>query len=229
MARVVLILGESGTGKSRSIKGLPPEETFIINGSDKDLPFKGANKLYTKVSKKNPKGNMVSTDLYSKVVEYLTFINNSRKEVKYVVLDDNQYFSLNTFISRVNERQYFDKYVDIAVNLVEIVKFLKSLRKDLTVFILNHIETGTTVQGAEQIQAKTMGKFVKEKVTFEGLFTTVLLCDKEADTEEPDKIHHFFWTRLANSTVKTPEEMFADQKIPNDLLEVIKGINSYYE
>lgn len=228
MARVVLILGESGTGKSRSIKGLPPEETFIINGSDKDLPFKGAGKSYTKVSKKNPSGNMVSTDLYSKVVEYLTFINNNRPEVKYIVLDDNQYFSLNTFITRVGERQYFDKYVDIAVNLVEIVKFLKSLRKNITVFVLNHIETGTTTQGVEQIQAKTMGKFVKEKVTFEGLFTTVLLCDKEADGET-DKINHFFWTRLANSTVKTPEEMFDAQKIPNDLKVVVDAINKYYE
>lgn len=226
MATAVLIMGESGSGKSRSIKGLPPEQTFIINGSNKDLPFKGWEKKYTKASKKNPNGNMYVTDLYSKAQDILTHVNNKMPHIKYVVIDDNQYFSLNTFITRVGERAYFDKFVDIAVHLVEIMKFLKSMRKDIIVFVLNHIETGTTAQGVEQIQAKTMGKFVKEKVTFEGLFTTVLLCDKEASSED-GSVNHFFWTRLANSTVKTPEEMFEEQKIPNDLMEVVNGIKNY--
>ena len=110
--------------------------------------------------------------------------------------------------------------------MIDLVELCKSLRKDLIIFILQHVETGTDVSGNDQIQAKTMGKFVKEKVTYEGLFTTVLLCDKE-DGEE-GQVNHFFWTRKSRSTVKTPEGMFAEQKIPNDLFLVAKAISSYY-
>lgn len=226
MAKVILVLGESGSGKTTAAETLPPKNTFFVNPVGKDLPFPGADKNYTKFNKETGKGNIFVSKKTSNIAKVLKHVSDNRPEIKVIVLDDNQYISLFTFIARINEKS-FEKFNDIAVNMVEMIEFLKSLRKDLVIFVLQHVESGDNVTGETQIQAKTMGKFVKEKVTFEGLFTIVLLCDKEADEEEDVK--HFFWTRRANSTVKTPKGMFAEQKIPNDLFAVAKRIMEYYK
>jgi len=226
MAKVALILGESGSGKTTAAETLPPKNTFIVNPVGKDLPFPGAELNYKKFNIEKNTGNVFSSKKTSSIAKVLQHISDNRPEIKIIVLDDNQYLSLFTFINRISEKS-FDKFNDIAVNMVELVEFLKGLRKDLVIFVLQHIEAGDNVSGDTVIQAKTMGKFVKEKVTYEGLFTTVLLCDKEA--EEDGEVNHFFWTRRANSTVKTPKGMFADQKIPNDLLTVAKRMVEYYK
>lgn len=225
MAEVILVLGESGSGKTTAAETLPPKNTFFINPVGKALPFPGSYANYTKFNMNTGTGNIFSSKKTTAIAKVLKYVSDNRPEIKCIVLDDNQYLSLFTFIGRINEKS-FEKFNDIAVQMVELVEFLKSLRKDLTIFILQHVESGDNVAGDAQIQAKTMGKFVREKVTFEGLFTIVLLCDKEA---EDDEVNHFFWTRRANSTVKTPKGMFADQKIPNDLYAVAKRISAYYK
>lgn len=222
MARIALILGESGSGKSRSTKNLPPDETFIVTGGIQDLPYKNP---YKPLTKKNTKGNFLRTEKLTEAAKAIKWVVDNRPEVKYIVIDDNQYFSMFTYVNRAYERDYYSKFVDIGVELVQFAKFLKNLRDDITVFLLNHVETGTSAMGNEQIQAKTLGKFVKEKITYEGLFQPVLLCDKE--TEGEDTVH-FFWTKLAGSVVKAPEDMFDGQKIPNDLKLVADAMDEYY-
>jgi hypothetical protein len=227
MADVSLILGESGSGKSRSTKNLPAKNTFIVNvvGQQKRLPFKGSGKLYKEFDMETGEGNLLTTRDWEKIAKVLKYVSNKRKDIRFIVLDDNQYLSLFTYTSRINEKDWA-KFNTITVNTVDMVDLLGSLRSNIMVFILQHIENGASVEGKELIQAKTMGKFIKEKVTYEGLFTTVLLCDKE--DKGNGEIEHFFWTRRGNSTVKTPEGMFEDQKIPNDLWLVAKSIHEYY-
>lgn len=226
MAKVVLILGESKAGKTTSIRTLPPKHTFIVNPVNKDLPFEGSEKNYPRYNKETGEGNLYSSKKTSAIANVLKDISDNRPEIKVIILDDNQYLSLFTFVSRVSEQNY-QKFTDIAVNMVELVEFLKSLRKDITVFIMQHIEIGDSVSGNPQIQAKTMGKFVKEKVTYEGLFTNVLLADKEAD--EHGEVKYFLWTRKADSTVGTAMGMFKDQKIDNDLYKVAKRMEAFYK
>lgn len=225
MAKVALILGESGGGKTASARTLPPKYTAIIQPEPKELPWEGSEAQYKRFSRKTGKGNWFITDKTSGIAKNLQYISEQRPEIKFIVIDDNQYVSLFTFINRISEKS-FDKFNDIAVNMVELVRFCKTLRNDLQIFILQHVEAGETVEGEKVIQAKTMGKFVKEKVTYEGLFTTVLLADKEED--EHGELEYFFWTRKGNSTVKTPMGMFPDKKIPNDLLAVGRRIHEYY-
>jgi hypothetical protein len=225
MARVSLVLGESSSGKSRSIKNLPPKHTFIVNVVGKDLPFRGSEANYPLFDKNTGEGNMLTTKSTSTIIKTLQYINEHRPEIKIVVVDDNQYISLFTYRKYIDEKDW-QKYNIIAANMLDLVEACKALRSDIQVYFLQHIESGETVMGDQQVQAKTMGKFIKEKVTYEGLFTVVLLCDKEE--AEDGTINHFFWTRKAKSTVKTPEEMFADQKIPNDLRIVAKAIHDYY-
>lgn len=226
MSKAVLVLGDTGSGKSRSIKGLNPKKTFLINISGKDLPFREAERNYTLCNTENPTGNLVITESVKKVAKTLNYINEERLDIKNVVIDDNQYLSLFTFVNRIGERDGFAKFNDIAVHLVELVQLAKSLRPNLTVYFLHHIEAGYDAQSNERLGAMTMGKFVKEKVKYEGLFSIVIMADKEGD--ERGEPTYFFWTRMAKSTVKTPEGMFDKQKIPNDLGIVAKAIYEYY-
>jgi hypothetical protein len=227
MADVSLILGESGSGKSRSMINLPPKNTFIINvvGRQKRLPFKGSKTNFKEFNKETGEGNLLTSKDWAEIAKVVKYVNKNRKEIRFIVLDDNQYLSLFTYTDRITEKDWA-KFNTITVNTVDMVNLLGSLREDLMVFILQHIENGASVEGKELIQAKTMGKFIKEKLTYEGLFTMVLLTDKE--DKGNGVIEHFFWTRRANSTVKTPEGMFEEQKIPNDLWVVARAIHEYY-
>lgn len=225
MAKVSLILGESGSGKSRSVKGLPPKNTFVVMPQLKELPWKGSETAFPDFNPETGEGNVLVTKSITRIVKTLQWVNDNRPEIKAIIIDDNQYLSLFTYTDRIDEKDWA-KFNTIAINMIELVQFLKTLRKDIVVFLLQHVENGVDASGNDQTQAKTMGKFVKEKVTYEGLFTIVLLCDKEDG--EGDKVNHFFWTRKSRSTVKSPEGMFDAQKIPNDLFLVAKSIGAYY-
>lgn len=225
MARVSLILGGSGSGKSRSIKNLPSKHTFIFNVVGKDLPFKGSASMYTEFDLETGKGNILTTKSTKTIAKVLKYINDERPEIKFVIIDDNQYISLFTYTKRIDEKDWA-KFNTIAVNMVDLVEYAKEQRSDMQIYFLQHIESGDDVSGNNLIRAKTLGKFVREKVEFEGLFPLVLLCDKE-ETEDGE-VKHFFWTRHAKSTVKSAEKMFNDQKIDNDLLIVAKAIHEYY-
>lgn len=227
MADVSLILGESGSGKTRSIINLPAKRTFLVNvaGRQKRPPFKGSASKYVEFDKATGEGNLLHSEDWGEIMKVLKWVSKNRSDIRFIILDDNQYLSLFSYTSHINEKDWA-KFNVITVNTIELVKRLADLREDMMIFIMQHIENGSTVEGKELIQAKTMGKFVKEKLTYEGLFTTVLLCDKEE--KKGGELEHFFWTRRANSTVKCPEGMFEEQKIPNDLAIVAKAIHDYY-
>lgn len=230
MSKAVLILGESGAGKSTSIRTLNPQETFVINSLGKDLPFKGSGKLYTYFDKTtNPEGNMVKTTSAAAIIQWLNFISQKMPQIKTVVIDDNTHQSSMEFIRRINENSW-NKFNDIASNMVTIVDHCKSLREDLVVFILHHVTTeGDGVLEEKKIKAQTIGKVVDQKLSsYESFFTVVLLA-KKAKNSESGKLEHFFLTQDADSTTKAPMDMFEEVRIPNDLSMVRESINKYYD
>lgn len=216
MSRVVGIMGESGTGKSTSIECLPPENTFIISVTQKDLPFRGWAKKYTALSKDNPNGNYYQTDDYAVIDKIITGIE-SRESLKYIAIDDSQYLMGNEFMRRSNERGY-DKFTEIGRHYWDLIIKLGLLRKDITVFVLTHTEI---IDGRAKI--KTIGKMLDEKITIDGMFT-ILLCTGV------DKDQYFFETQGHGiTTAKSPKGMFKDARINNDLLLVSNTIKQYYE
>lgn len=230
MSRAVLILGESGAGKSTSIRTLDPTETFVINSLGKDLPFKGSGKLYTYYNKEtNPNGNMVKTTSAAAIMQWLTFISQKMPQIKNVIIDDNTHQSSLEFIRRINETNW-NKFNDIASNMVTIVEHCKNLREDLIVFIMHHItEVGDGIVEDKKTKAMTIGKLVDQKLSsYESFFTVVLLAKKAKD-KESEKVEHFFLTQDADSTTKAPMDMFESVKIPNDLAFVRNSIISYYD
>ncbi len=156
-AHGVLVIGESGSGKSSSIANLDPNSTFIINVSAKPLPFKGGRSKYKELSKENPKGNMYTTDNADKIVSTLQAISERRPEIKHVIIDDSQFVAANEYMRRVNDKG-FEKFTSIASNMFKIPNCMRDLRDDLFVFFMSHAETITDVEGNYKNKAKTIGE-----------------------------------------------------------------------
>ena len=144
----------------------------------KRLPFKGSASAYAEWDQTTGEGNLLTSKDWEYIAKVLKYVNKNRTDIRFIVLDDNQYLSLFTYTDRINEKDWA-KFNTITTNTVQMVQLLGSFREDIMVFILQHIENGASVEGKELIQAKTMGKFIKEKAYLRGSVHYVLLCDKE--------------------------------------------------
>ena len=103
MAQSVLVIADSGTGKSTSMRKLDPKETFIINIANKPLPFKGWRKDYTMISKENPKGNMTATASAAGIIKAIQHVNDKMPHITNLIIDDWQYMSSFEYFDRANE------------------------------------------------------------------------------------------------------------------------------
>lgn len=225
MASGVLIIAESGAGKSTSIENLDPKETFIINIANKDLPFRGWKKKYSVWSKENMAGNMYDKASPQNIEAAIRYVAEKRPEVKNLVIDDFQYMSSFEFFERVDEKGY-EKFTQIGAHLARIARMPKDLRSDLTVFFLTHAEESTDMEGKKKFKAKTIGKMVDEKLTLEGLFSIVLFGKVKKDKD--GNIRYVFETsNNGENTCKSPKGMFADFEIANDLAFVKQAIADY--
>ena len=202
MATAVLILGQSGTGKSYSMKNFKEDEICLISVQKSLLPFR---KKFTET---------VVTDKYSEIIKA---IKATKKKV--IIIDDTQYLMCNEFMRRATERGY-DKFTEIAQNFWSlVVQEVNNLPSDVIVYLLCH--TATDENGVEKM--KTIGKLVDEKITPEGLFTIVL------KTAVSDGNYAFVTQNNGKDTVKSPEGMFSTYAINNDLKYVDDKIRNYYE
>lgn len=208
MANKILILGQSGTGKSTSIRNLNSEETYIIQSVKKDMPFKGWKNKYTE------KNLSVVSDSNA-ICGYLKNISEKAPHIKTVIIDDFQYIMAIKFMAKVNETGY-KKFTEIANDAFNVVMIPDNLRDDLTVVFFSHIEK--TSMGDEKI--KTIGNMLDEKIVVEGLFSTVL----KSNCSEGK---YFFETQNNGSnTVKSPMDMFEERE-PNDLKVILEKIETY--
>ncbi len=217
MSNTVLVIGNSGTGKSTSIRTLPPEETFIINVLDKPLPFRGANKKYVRVTKDVPEGNYYATDKSNLILRAINAVNG-RPEIKYLIIDDFGYVITHEFMSKALVKG-FDKFAEMAVSAWTILDAVRNLRSDLTCFVMMH--TDTKEDGIAK--PKTIGKMLDEKVCIEGMFTHVLhsiVLDGE---------YHFITNHDGHHMAKMPMGMFKTPMIDNDLKLVADTMKSYYD
>lgn len=201
MATGVLILGESGTGKSTSLRNFKADEIAYINVSSKPLPFRGKFEM------------SISSSDCTKVISSLKSC-----PAKVIVIDDAQYLMGFEEMARRNEKGW-DKFSDIGGKFFDLVKVVNDLPADVTVYFLMHVET--TSDGL--VKAKTSGQMLDKKITLEGMFSIVLrTCVQEGQ--------YFFRTHNSGfDTVKTPLGMFEAELIPNDLKAVDSTIRSYYE
>ena len=216
MSNTTLIIGESGSGKSTSLRHLDPESTFIINILDKPLPFRGYKTHYKAVTKDNPLGNYYATDDYNVILRCIKSVNE-REDIKVLVIDDFQYLLANEFMRRAAEKG-FDRFTDIAQHAWLVIKELIETREDLYCFVLSHSESDS--QG--RMKAKTIGKMLDDKITLEGMFSTVLYA-MVVDSE-----FKFLTQNDGFHIAKSPISMFDWKYIDNDLAIVIEKMNDYF-
>ena len=225
MAQSVLVIADSGTGKSTAIRTLDPKETFIINIANKPLPFKGWKANYTMISKDNPTGNMTSASTAAGIIKAMQHVNDKLTNIKTLIVDDWQYMSSFEYFDRCNEKGY-DKFVQIAANIAQVAKMPKDMRDDLTIFFMTHSEESTDINGYRRVKAKTIGKMIDNTLTLEGLFSIVLF-GRIKKTE--DNLEYGFDTvNNGENTCKTPMGMFKDSFIDNDL-QLVKDCIAEYE
>ena len=195
----VLILGESGSGKSASMRNFDPEEVSVFNVASKPLPF----------SKKLPKADGAT---YNTIISGL---KQSKK--KAFVIDDSQYLLCFDMFARAKDIGY-QKFTDMALSFYNLIQFvINGTAPDVIVYFLHHVET--TADG--KLKAKTIGKMLDEKLTVEGLFSIVLLCQTDGTN------HKFITQSDGYSTAKSPMDMFP-LEIDNDLKYVDETIRKYY-
>lgn len=195
----VLIMGESGSGKSCSLRNFKKEELCVYNVAGKPLPFR---------TKLNVADN----------VNYTQIKNNMAKgNFKTYVIDDSQYLMAFESFDRAKETGW-GKNIDLASNFKNLIQFvIKNTPKDTITYFLHHTEITST----GKIKAKTLGQMLDNQLTVEGLFSIVLLCTTESDG------HYFITNSDGTNTCKSPMDMF-EQKIDNDLKMVDTIIREYY-
>lgn len=213
MAIPVLIIGRSGSGKTYSLKNFTPEEVGVISIEKGRLPFR--TQIKTVRVPKFENSADINTYAQANAAKYSWIMNAIKKaKVKAVVIDDSQYLLVNELFDRAAEKGY-DKFVQMAANFRNLIHYINDLPEDdKIVYFLHHSEADT--DGREKV--KTIGKMLDEKLTVEGCFDIVLYCQD----------HKFFTQSNGQSTAKSPEEMFEDIEIPNDLKAVDARIREYW-
>ena len=221
-SKLIGIVGETSTGKSTSIKHLNPDETYIINVAKKELPFKGSEKMYN-ADKKNYK----EVDDANEISRLLKTISDKAPHIKNIVIEDSNYIMGFNIVARATEVG-FTKFSIMARDMVALFQEARKLRDDLKVFYFTHpetIEEGGEVTG---YKIKTAGKLIDNQIVLEGLLTICLYTFVE-ENKDGTCTYNFVTNRYKKFPAKSPDGMFADIKIPNNLQTVVNTIDEYYK
>jgi hypothetical protein len=221
-SKLVGIVGETGTGKSTSIKFLNPEETYIINVAKKELPFKGSEKLYN-----NEKRNYKEVDDANEISRLLLSISKNAPHIKTIVIEDSNYIMGFNMVAKATETG-FTKFSLMAKDMVELLKTTRQLRDDLVVFYFTHPETVEDAGEIISYKMKTAGKLIDNQINLEGLFTVVLYTSVE-EKKDGTMEYSFVTNRYRKIPAKSPDGMFEEIKLPNNLQVVIEKVREYYE
>jgi energy-coupling factor transporter ATP-binding protein EcfA2 len=220
-SKLVGIVGATGTGKSTSIKHLNPEETYIINVAKKELPFKGSEKLYNAENK-----NYKEIEDATEIARLLKTISEKAPHIKNIIIEDSNYIMGFNMVAKATEVG-FTKFSVMAKDMVDLFRTARQLRDDITVFYLTHPET--VEDGGEIIgyKIKTAGKLIDNQVLLEGLLTVCLYTNVE-ENKDGSATYQFVTNRYRKMPAKSPDGMFSELKIPNDLQLVVNTLNEYY-
>ena len=220
-SKLVGIVGATGTGKSTAIKHLNPEETYIINVAKKELPFKGSEKIYN-TDKKNYK----EIEDANEISRLIKTISDKAPHIKNIIIEDSNYIMGFNMVAKATEVGY-TKFSLMAKDMVDLFRTARALRDDITVFYLTHPET--IEDGGEIVgyKIKTAGKLIDNQVLLEGLLTVCLYTNVE-ENKDGTANYTFVTNRYKKMPAKSPDGMFTELKIPNNLQLVVDTLNEYY-
>ena len=215
MSEPVLLLGDSGSGKSTSLRKLNPEETLLISVDGKRPPF--SMKDWPKLTKENPKGSFYipkRESAYGSIKGAIKLALEAGKDK--IIIDDSQYLLANQFFARAHEKG-FDKFNELGQHFWLFIDYLRSLPDNVTVYMLHHTDTNEI----GHVKPKTIGKMLDDKGCVEGRFTICLLA-KKVDDE-----HKIYSAYTGQPVVKAPMGML-EAEMDNDLAIIDQKIREYY-
>lgn len=213
MAKLICVMGESGSGKTTAMRTLDPKTTYYVDVDGKGLTWKGWRDQYNLKAKN-----------YSKVLDIqklatlLYNINDNGKHIKTVVIDTLNTAMVDKEVRAMGEKGY-DKWVDLAQYVWSLIKYAADLRDDLTIIMVMHSETVRDDSGNVWTHLRTNGRKL-EKLVLESLFNVVLLAKRN------DSGNYVFETYSNHSTAKAPMGAL-DQEVPNDMQAVLNALAEY--
>lgn len=215
MSKVICIAGESGSGKTTSMRNLDPETTMYIDCDKKGLSWKGWRSQYN-----GDKKNYLKTDFPQVALQALK--KNDKEEqyrhIRVVVVDTINGLMIADEMRRCKEKGY-DKWQDLAQSIYDLIDYALTMRDDVTIIFVAHTQTDHDDNGYMFTRIKTSGRKL-DKITLESKFSTVLLS-KCVDGK------FLFETQANFSTAKTPMGAFAEKEIDNDIVQVMKALEEY--
>lgn len=215
MAKVIGIMGESGSGKTTSMRNLDPSVTFYVDCDKKGLSWKNWKEQY-----QEEKHNYFRTDLPSTVLNLLQKIQDQEnmRHIQTIVIDTINGIMVGEEMRNIKVNGY-GKWTDLASYIYGIVDYALTMREDLTVIILCHSETISDDNGYMFTRIKTNGRKL-DKIVLESKLATVLYA-----VQQDGK--YVFKTHADNSTAKTPYGAFEADEIENDIVKVLEVLQEY--
>lgn len=196
----VLLIGQSGSGKSTSLRNFKGDEVAVVNVLGKPLPFKSDIKAG-------------KCDDYATI---LKAIANTPK--KTIVIDDANYLITNEFMNKSSVKG-FDKYNEMGNNFFNLINGIKNIQGGKTVYLIMHEDTDEN----GNVKPKTIGKLLDDKVNIQGMFT---ICIRSMF----DNGNYIFRLKTnGQDCVKTPFGMFENDSMENDLKAFDEVVREYYE
>lgn len=237
MANAIAVVGDSGSGKSTSIGqipelgiiGLDPKETFLINVMGKPLPMRGWRSKYVEIDLSKPptEGNYLATTDSALIVKTLKYINENRRDIKNVVLDDFIYIMSSSFMAKALQAG-FDKFNALGKSAYDVINTGITMRNGLNFIMLTHDD-----EDNGKAKIKFLGKLLEDKVNPAGMFTIVLFTTSVTSPQGVTSYHFITNKHMDNRGVlipaKSPVGMFEEKLIPNDMGVVIETVEKYYE
>lgn len=218
MAKVIGVMGESGSGKTTSMRNLPSKETFYFDCDGKGMNWKGWKAQYSQDKK-----NYWRSDSFSIVSQIMDKIDKDEqcKNIKYVVIDtiNGMMVAEEMRILAMSSGDKRSAWSDLAQNGWAIINKALAMRDDLTIIILCHSETISDENGIIRTRIKTNGRKL-EKLVLESKMTTVIWSVRQ------DGKYKFILS-ADGSTCKVPLGAFEDSEIDNDIMLVIDALKDF--
>jgi hypothetical protein len=218
MGRIILVIGEPGTGKSRGILNLDENTTLLIKPNRKELPFRGGAVKYSVEL-----GNVVNCTTFPEMKTILTKANEGTKFKTIVIEDLTHFFTARVMAdAKING---FGKWTDLAVDVFQgLIKIEEKLRSDLDVIVIGHTERGTDVNGNSIITLQTPGKLLDNQIKIPSYITYVLHTDVK---EVNGKMEYSLLTNSDGiKLAKSPEDCLTKFE-PNDYSLILNKIHKY--
>ena len=216
MAISAFVLGNTGMGKSYSLRNLDPKRTLVIQAIKQPLPFKGSRENFKVWDKDKQEGQVIHTDNTKSMINIITKAKEKGKDI--IVIDDFQYIMSNDYMRNWEEKGY-EKYSRLGHSVWDLImKVNNDVDDDTRVYFLGHTEENDL----GEVKIKTIGKLLDDKVVLEGLTTIVLRAIMM------DRKYKFSTQNNGKDTCKSPYGMFDEEFIDNDLNMVDDKICEYY-